>query len=167
MRPVEFHSITGIETTSRAELTEYASSTKPVEFHSIEEVVSTSTSQIQKRILMIEDDCIVAKMMSAVLERQGYKVQVVSDGNEALETFEKPAVADMVLLDIVLPYVDGYRLLEHICSSNKWKEVPKIMISSNSNESSIVRAFEIGVDDYITKPIQIDEFVARVNRFMR
>jgi len=166
MSAVEFYSISGagVESQPAVARKENPFATKPVEFYSISRAESTSST---KNILVVEDDRVVAKMFATVLERQGYKVHTISDGNQALAAFEEMPATDMVLLDIVLPYVDGYRLLERICTEQKWKNVPKIMISSNSNESNIVRAFEIGVDDYITKPIQIDELVARVNRFLR
>ena len=120
-----------------------------------------------KEIFIIEDDRIISKMLETILKRRGYSVHQFFDGNEALDAIEKMLPPDLILLDIVLPYVDGYRILEKICTKENWKNVSKVMITSNSNEANIVRAFDIGADDYITKPIQIEELVVRIKRFLR
>lgn len=127
----------------------------------------SSADKKVKDIFIIEDDKVISKMLENILVRRGYKVHKCMDGNEALNAFETMDPPDLILLDIVLPYVDGYRLLDKISAMAEWKDVPTIMITSNSNEANVVRAFEIGADDYITKPIQIEELIVRVNRFLR
>lgn len=127
----------------------------------------SATDKKVKDIFVIEDDLVISKMLQTILKRRGYKTHPFFDGNEAAKAIETYRPPDLILLDIVLPYIDGYRILEQISLKDDWKEVPTIMITSNSNESNIVRAFEIGADDYITKPIQIDELVVRINRFLR
>ena len=127
----------------------------------------TTNNTIKKVIFLIEDDRVVSKMLETILKHRDYKVHQFFNGNDALDAIANMSPPDLVLLDIVLPYVDGYKILETMCANDDWKGVPKVMITSNSNEANVVRAFEIGADDYITKPIQIEELIVRVNRLLR
>lgn len=106
-------------------------------------------------------------MLGHILERRGYAVEVCSDGNAALEKLRSIEPTDLILLDIVLPHVDGFELLGKIRAEEGWQEVPVIMVTANTQEISVVRAFEVGANDYIKKPIQLEELIVRVNRFLR
>jgi DNA-binding response OmpR family regulator len=81
-----------------------------------------------------------------------------------LEEIEPP---QLILLDVMLPFIDGFELLEQIRSKPEWSEVPVIMLTSKGQEKNIVRALEGGADDYIVKPFQPEELVARVRRFVK
>jgi DNA-binding response OmpR family regulator len=72
----------------------------------------------------------------------------------------------MVFLDIMMPFVDGFEVLTQMRARKGWKKVPVIMVSSKSNETSIVRAFEAGADDYVTKPFKPSELMVRMNRLL-
>lgn len=120
-----------------------------------------------KTILLIEDDRVVAKMLDHILTRRGYRVVICPDGNTALETLKTIAPADLILLDIVLPHVDGFELLGKIRNESGWGDVPVIMVTANTQELSVVRAFEFGANDYIKKPIQLEELIVRVKRLLR
>lgn len=122
---------------------------------------------VSKKILIIEDDRVVSKMLEHILKRRGYEVEVCNDGNAALDILRDIEPSDLILLDIVLPHVDGFELLNKIRQENGWQEVPVIMVTANTQEISIVRAFEVGANDYIKKPIQIEELIVRVNRLLR
>jgi DNA-binding response OmpR family regulator len=74
---------------------------------------------------------------------------------------------ELILLDVMLPFIDGFELLEQIRSKQNWSNVPIIMLTSKAQEKNIVRALEAGADDYIVKPFQPEELVARVRRFVR
>ncbi len=99
------------------------------------------------------------------MEREGYMVKTILDGLEAkeyiLSTNERPA---FVLLEIMLPSVSGFDLLELIRDSAAWADTPVIVLSSLSQENEIVRALKIGANDYVTKPFRVNELVARINR---
>jgi DNA-binding response OmpR family regulator len=125
------------------------------------------SSTITKNILLIEDDRVVAKMLEHILKRRGYEVQICSDGNAALEKFKEIEPSDLILLDIVLPHIDGFELLNKIRHEEGWENVPVIMVTANTQELSVVRAFEVGANDYIKKPIQLEELIVRVNRLLR
>ena len=104
-----------------------------------------------KKILIIEDDLDIQEMIQFFLEDQKYKVVVAGDGVEGISVFnsEKP---DLVLLDILLPKMDGYAVCELI---RKESEVPIIMISALGSEEDQIKGFDLQIDDYIPKPISL------------
>ena len=124
---------------------------------------SPATEQLA---LVVEDDRTIALLVRFLLEREGYTVDHCADGRVALEritTGERPALA---LLDIMLPYVDGYELLAAIRQQAGWEGVPVLMLSAKGAEGDIVRALDAGADDYIVKPFQPDELKARLRRLV-
>ncbi|MDR5906141.1 response regulator [Franzmannia qiaohouensis] len=122
-------------------------------------------------ILMVEDEDDIAFLIRFLLERNGYAVEHAADGRQALERIAQPAdishVPDLVLLDIMLPYHDGLEILERLRAEPAWQSVPVLMLTAKAREADIVRALELGADDYVTKPFQPDELLARLRRFMR
>ncbi len=123
---------------------------------------------IEKRsVLVIEDDQIIAKLLRHTLTQRGFFVNVANDGRQAIETIESETPPSFVLLDIVLPYFDGFEVLKKIRAKNDWSKVPTIMLTSKTQELNIVRAFDAGADDYITKPFQVEELMARIRRLVK
>jgi DNA-binding response OmpR family regulator len=122
-------------------------------------------------IWLIEDEEDVAFLLRFLLERSGYNVERAEDGRQAMARIEQSAnsdkVPDLVLLDIMLPYHDGLEILARLRAQPEWEDVPVIMLTAKSREADIVRALEVGADDYVTKPFQPDELLARLRRFLR
>jgi DNA-binding response OmpR family regulator len=118
------------------------------------------------RILLVEDEEDIAFILRFLLERNGYRVDHASDGRQALERLggETPA---MVLLDIMLPYHDGLEIIERMRAIEAWRAVPVLMLTAKARETDIVRALELGADDYVTKPFQPEEVLARIRRLLR
>jgi DNA-binding response OmpR family regulator len=117
---------------------------------------------LSMRVLVVEDDPVIAYLIEHLLTRKGFVVDVAADGRRAeqmMNTLSPPAV---VLLDVMLPFVGGFELVERMRSSALWADVPILMLTSKANESYVVRAFGAGVDDYVTKPFRPDELIARV-----
>ncbi len=94
-------------------------------------------------------------------------IHVAGDGRLASAMIEEIVPPELILLDVMLPFIDGFELLEQIRSKQNWSNVPIIMLTSKAQEKNIVRALEAGADDYIVKPFQPEELVARVRRFVR
>jgi DNA-binding response OmpR family regulator len=114
------------------------------------------------KILVADDQPMVLKTLHHRLEKAGFDITSAIDGKQAMGVFdsEKP---DLVILDLLLPYATGFEVLNHIrekCGSN----VPVFLLSTMGLESTIIEAFEMGADDYITKPFRPSEVVARVRR---
>ena len=130
-----------------------------------------------KRILLAEDDprdveLILQGLRSSYLAND---VMVVGDGAEALDYLNRrgrfsdrpDTLPALVLLDIMLPYVDGYEILSKIRNQAGWGNVPVVMLTSKGSERDIARAFDCNADDYMVKPFQPDELKARMRRLMR
>jgi two-component system alkaline phosphatase synthesis response regulator PhoP len=119
-------------------------------------------------ILVVEDDEHISDLLTFLLERQGYRVQACRDGREARAFIEATAlVPAMVLLDVMLPFIDGFELVGLIRGRPTWKAVPVVMLTAKTTEADIVRALDAGADDYIVKPFQPNELMARVRRYVR
>ncbi len=115
-------------------------------------------------ILIIEDDAATLRGLKDNFTYKGYKVRTAVDGEEGL----KEAVngrPDLILLDIVLPKVNGYEICRLIRSEGL--DMPIIMLTAKGQESDIVLGLNLGADDYVTKPFNINELLARVNAFLR
>ncbi|AMD00406.1 MULTISPECIES: response regulator transcription factor [Halomonas] len=126
-----------------------------------------SASDSAPRILMIEDEEDIAFLIRFLLERNGYQVSHAADGRQALEALASSPPVGLVLLDIMLPYHDGLEVLERLRGLPAWQDVPVLMLTAKAREADIVRALELGADDFVTKPFQPDELLARMRRFMR
>ena len=120
-----------------------------------------------KRILMVEDEEDIAFLIRYMLERHGFVVDHAADGRQALDHFAQAAPPDLTLMDIMLPYHDGLELIERLRAQAGWESVPVLMLTAKAREVDIVRALELGADDYVTKPFQPEELLARIRRLLR
>ncbi len=120
------------------------------------------------KILLVDDDRIVSRLIESLLQRKGYSMSRLADGRVA-STFINDAkdLPDLVLLDLMLPFIDGFELLNMIRKHPVWKNIPVIMISSKGQEKNIIRAFELGADDYIVKPFNREEVAIRIKRQLK
>jgi DNA-binding response OmpR family regulator len=118
------------------------------------------------RVLVVEDDEQIAYLLQFILSRDGFTVSVVNDGRAASEAIVDGPVPALVTLDIMLPYIDGFQLVEEIRAAAGWESVPILMLSAKSHEKDVVRALDAGANDYVIKPFQPEELRARVRRLM-
>jgi two-component system, OmpR family, alkaline phosphatase synthesis response regulator PhoP len=116
------------------------------------------------RILIVEDNSDLAVGLRNNLEIEGYDVSVSDNGASGLEEFraQRP---DLVVLDLMLPAMDGYRVLHEIRSSGS--TVPVLLLTARSEETDTVRGLRLGADDYVTKPFGILELLARIEALLR
>lgn len=119
-----------------------------------------------KKIFIIEDDEEITGLLRFNLEKQGYKVAAAADGDAALNMLreERP---DLILLDIMLPGVDGYEICRTIRSWEQLKGIPVIMLTAKGEELDVVLGLELGADDYVTKPFSIRELLSRIKANLR
>ena len=115
------------------------------------------------RILVADDEAEIRDVLRLYLEKEGYEVVEVADGTEALRLVKEETI-DLALLDIMMPGIDGYRVLRNIREENN---LPVIMISAKSSDSDKILGLDLGADDYITKPFVPLEAVARVKSNLR
>jgi len=118
---------------------------------------------VSELVLLIEDDADIALGVRTVLNRNGFEVRAATEGRDGLRLFhsERP---DIVVLDVGLPEMDGWTVLERI---RELSEVPVLMLTSHGREVDKVRGLRAGADDYLTKPFGTAEFVARVQALLR
>lgn len=114
-------------------------------------------------ILVVDDEPHVRKLVKTNLESSGYQVVTAADGEEALGLVEREA-PDLVLLDLMLPKLDGYAVCSRI---RDFSTVPIIMVTARSTEVDLIRGFEVGADDYLTKPFAVSELLMRVQAVLR
>lgn len=112
------------------------------------------------RLLIVEDEKQISKVMKIYLEKEGHNVELASDGKIAEELIENN-IYDLVVLDIMMPYKDGWYLLKKIKSLNKMTQV--IITSARGEEEDRIFGLELGADDYMVKPISMRELVLRVS----
>jgi class 3 adenylate cyclase len=117
---------------------------------------------VSPKILIADDDGISRKLLRRLLEQDGHAVVAAADGAEALELFAEEAI-DIVLLDVVMPELDGISVLEQLKTTPGAGHVPVIMISAVDETASVVRCIEIGADDYLPKPFNPVILRARIN----
>jgi two-component system, OmpR family, KDP operon response regulator KdpE len=116
------------------------------------------------RILVVDDEPPILRFLRASLESQGYIVSTAADARTALDMVKRHT-ADLVVLDLGLPDMDGLDVVRQIRDDGE--TLPIIILSSRDNESAKVTAFDLGVDDYVTKPFGIDELLARIRAAQR
>jgi DNA-binding response OmpR family regulator len=115
-------------------------------------------------ILIVEDDNDICKMIEEALMQPDYTIYTAMDGKEALDTFHKHTEICLILLDLMLPELDGLSVLKKIRETST---VPVLILSAKSGEYEKVLGLEFGADDYITKPFSVMELQARVKAFIR
>ena len=115
------------------------------------------------QLLVVDDDEDIRALLRLLLERAGYDVDDQADGRAALRAFHK-GNHDLVLLDVTMPDLDGWELLERI---RDLSDVPVLMLTARDSESDRVRGLRGGADDYVTKPFDREELVARVEALLR
>ncbi|RYZ16219.1 MAG: response regulator transcription factor [Chitinophagaceae bacterium] len=116
------------------------------------------------KILYVEDEIFLAKIVSETLQGRGFEVVLESDGGQALQRFEETQ-PDVCLLDVMLPNKDGFDIADGIRDRNT--EVPIIFLSAKSEATDVVNGFKIGGNDYIRKPFSMEELIVRIENVLR
>lgn len=114
-------------------------------------------------ILVVDDDKNIRQLISVILKKENFNVYEVSDGHEALDIIENKKI-DLSIIDIMMPIKDGYSLTEDI---RKSYDMPILMVTAKCESQDKLKGFELGIDDYIVKPFDLLELVARVKAMLR
>ena len=114
-------------------------------------------------ILIVDDEVLIRNVIKEYLLNEGYKVLEAKDGFDALRVISDNKV-DLIVLDIMMPKMDGFTCLSEI---RKTKNIPVIMLSARKEETDKLNSFDLGVDDYVTKPFSPKELVARVKAHLK
>ena len=119
-----------------------------------------------KKILIVEDESDLIKLLKYNLEKEGFRVSYATDGSIALAEVRRDP-PDLVILDLMLPGLDGLEVCRQLRRSDKFARIPVLMLSARSEEADRIVGLELGADDYVTKPFSMREVVARVRALLR
>ena len=120
----------------------------------------------QPTVLIVEDDEQIAFLLQFIVEREGFRVLLARDGRAAQKLIDESVPPALSMLDVMLPYVDGFQLIAHIRAKPAWRDSPILMLTAKSQEGEIVRALDAGANDYLVKPFQPNELKARIRRLV-
>ncbi len=118
------------------------------------------------KLFMVDDEENIVKLVKFNAELQNYEVDFSHNGNEALETLRENKY-DLIILDVMLPDINGLKILKEIKKDSKNINTPVIMLTAKSEEVDIVQGLELGADDYLTKPFGVHELMARIKKLLR
>lgn len=113
-------------------------------------------------ILVADDEPHIGRIIKMKLEQGPFQVTLAFDGKEALEVLERGEPIDLVLLDLMMPYVSGLDVLARIRSSERWRDVPCLVLTAAGQETQFQKAMELGATDFLTKPFSPKRLYGRV-----
>ena len=116
-----------------------------------------------KKILAVDDERHIVRLVQVNLERAGYQVVTAFDGKEALQKVEAEQ-PDLVVLDVMMPYMDGFEVLQTLRKNPSTRDLPVIMLTAKAQDADVFRGWQSGVDCYLTKPFNPMELIAFVKR---
>lgn len=120
----------------------------------------------KEKILVVDDEKDIVELLQYNLEKEGYKISTVFSGEQCLENV-KTELPDLILLDLMLPEIDGLDVCKFLKNNSQTSHIPIIMLTAKGEETDIVLGLELGADDYITKPFNVRELLARVKAVLR
>src|SRR5262249_49270768 len=121
---------------------------------------------VSKKILIVEDESDLIKLLKYNLEKEGFRVNYASDGSLALAEVRRDP-PDLVILDLMLPGLDGLEVCRQLRRSDRFVKTPVLILSARGDEADRVVGLELGADDYVTKPFSMREMIARVRALLR
>jgi CheY-like chemotaxis protein len=125
-------------------------------------VASPKVTRLKRKVLLVDDEDSLRRVMKDLLEREGYVVSEARDGVQALDEVDRTG-PDVIVLDLNLPGLDGYGVLSHLRSRPATADIPVIVLTAKGDEDNEVRVFELGADDFLTKPFRARALSARLD----
>ena len=116
------------------------------------------------KILIVDDESRMRKLIRDFLEREGYQILEASDGIEAMDIFYKEKNIDLIILDVMMPRMDGWQVCKEV---REYSKVPIMMLTARAEEQNELKGFELGVDEYVAKPFSPKILVARVGALLK
>jgi two-component system, OmpR family, alkaline phosphatase synthesis response regulator PhoP len=118
---------------------------------------------VPKKILAVDDEKHIVRLVQVNLERQGYEVVTANDGKEALKKVDEEN-PDLVVLDVMMPYMDGFEVLQNLRRNPSTRDIPVIMLTAKAQDADVFKGWQSGVDCYLTKPFNPMELISFVKR---
>ncbi|HMP84135.1 MAG TPA: response regulator, partial [Verrucomicrobiota bacterium] len=124
--------------------------------------MSTAPAAASHRILVVDDTPANIQSLAAILKEKGYQISVATNGKQALEVVSR-VKPDLILLDVMMPEMDGFETCRRLKASEESRHIPVIFLTAKTETTDIVQGFELGAVDYVAKPFNAHELLARVN----
>ena len=121
---------------------------------------------MSKNILIVDDSATIRKLVSLTLKFKGYNVVTADDGKAALDILQRENF-DMVIIDILMPEMDGFQLLSKIKDEEKLKNIPSVVLTTEGDETSKQKGIKLGADSYLVKPFQPQQLLAKVEEYVK
>jgi two-component system, OmpR family, alkaline phosphatase synthesis response regulator PhoP len=118
-----------------------------------------------KRILVADDEAHIARIVQMNLQRRGYDVTTASDGRQAMDSVAESA-PDLILLDVMMPHMDGFEVLTQLKADPATRDIPVIMLTARAHDRDIFEGGERGAEVYLTKPVNPGELISHVDRIL-
>jgi len=119
----------------------------------------------KKNILVVDDDPVQVKLIETILKQNGFNVTGCSEAADGLQ-YAMDKSPDLILLDVMMPIINGYNFCRLIKSEEKYKNIPIIMLTSRTKKEDIEIGREMGADAYLTKPVNVQEVLETINKFL-
>ncbi|MHB0912852.1 MAG: response regulator transcription factor [Armatimonadota bacterium] len=119
-----------------------------------------------RKILAVDDEKHIVRLVQVNLERQGYEVVTANDGKEALQKVEEEK-PDLLVLDVMMPYMDGFEVLQTLRRNPETANIPVVMLTAKAQDADVFRGWQSGVDAYLTKPFNPMELISFVKRIFK
>jgi DNA-binding response OmpR family regulator len=118
-----------------------------------------------KKIVIVDDEPNIVMTLEYTFKKQNFEVYIARDGSEALEIL-KTVVPDVILLDVMMPKVDGYQTLKVVKENNKLKDTKVVFLTAKNKASDIEKGLKLGADKYLTKPFSVKKIVSEINELI-
>lgn len=123
-------------------------------------------NETKKKILIVDDEIDIVETLKFILEDAGYQCYCAFDGEEGLN-LAREIMPDLMILDVMMPKINGYKISRLLKYDNKYKNIPIMMITARSQDEDKMIGEETGVNEYITKPFELDYVVEKVNEYLK
>jgi DNA-binding response OmpR family regulator len=120
---------------------------------------------MSRRILIVDDEPNIVISLEFLMRREGYEVEIASDGEAAMKSLAESA-PDLVLLDVMLPRMNGFEVCQQIRANPAWRAIKILVLTARGRDSEIARGLTLGADLYVTKPFSTRDLVAQVRRLL-
>lgn len=119
------------------------------------------------KILLVEDDEVMPKIVERILHREEYRIDHVTNGKEAFQKLDDTNYDyDLIITDILMPYASGFEIISKVKNRKEGKPIPVIIVSNAGNEDMVLEGFKLGADDFLKKPVMPGELLIRVKRLL-
>ncbi|MBK9294251.1 MAG: response regulator [Oligoflexia bacterium] len=122
--------------------------------------------EVPKTILIVDDDETMRQALKRLFEGEGYRVRLAADGTQLSQVLEEGPI-ELIVLDIGLPWINGFELAKLLKENEELKKIPLVFISAKTSEFDVKRGFNVGADDYIKKPFDVDEVKNTVKTLLK